>query len=613
MPSDSASFLADLRAIYAAAQNSDDGERCAVAASPELLDRINTHLRTLALEAPGGGALMAKLSEPAAPGLNDGTIIPPDAFPLGTAPSVIRNAAAERAPLRGVLRVIVVLVDFSDRPMTATQNHFNDLFFSAGVIPTKSVREYYQDVTHGLIDIQGQVVGPFRMPRTLVEYAHGASGMGSAAPNAQNMARDAAVAANPSVNFAPYDNDGNGFVDAFIVVHAGPAAEVTGSPNDIWSHKWVLSGSALNADGTQIYGYLTVPEDARIGVCAHELGHLLFGFPDLYDTDYSSAGIGNWCLMAGGSWGGGGNTPVHPSAWCKANQGWANVNVIASNTAVSIQDVKTSPSVIRLWNGGAAGSEYFLLENRQQTGFDASMPGSGRLIWHIDETVSGNSSEAHPKVALIQADGQRDLELNHNRGDAGDPYPGSSNNTTFNYNSTPNSRSYAGTNTCVAVTGISPSGPAMHAELQVRCIIKNPKEFLKEKEFIWDSKPLRDKTLADTKLDKPVTDKLDKPITDKLDKPLDRPDGGRLTGDDGGTAAALARIEARLSTLEASIQQSRPPAALAAPEPFIGSNLRPDLSQGALTGEEDFAQLHQQMRMGSAQAKRNFDTGSGSR
>ena len=102
MPSDSASFLADLRAIYAAAQNSDDGERCTVAASPELLDRINTHLETLALEAPGGGALMAKLGEPAAPGLNNGTIIPPDAFPLGTAPSVIRNAAAEHAPLRGV-------------------------------------------------------------------------------------------------------------------------------------------------------------------------------------------------------------------------------------------------------------------------------------------------------------------------------------------------------------------------------------------------------------------------------------------------------------------------------------------------------------------------------
>jgi len=82
------------------------------------------------------------------------------------------------------------------------------------------------------------------------------------------------------VDFAPYDNDGSGFVDAFIVVHAGPGSEVTGNKTEIWSHKSVLP-SAYNADGTQIYGYLTVPEDAKIGVSAHELGHLLFGFPPL--------------------------------------------------------------------------------------------------------------------------------------------------------------------------------------------------------------------------------------------------------------------------------------------------------------------------------------------
>ena len=54
------------------------------------------------------------------------------------------------------------------------------------------------------------------------------------------MARDAAVAADPAVNFAPYDNDGNGFVDAFIVVHAGSGGEETGNSGDIWSHKWTL-------------------------------------------------------------------------------------------------------------------------------------------------------------------------------------------------------------------------------------------------------------------------------------------------------------------------------------------------------------------------------------
>jgi len=74
---------------------------------------------------------------------------------------------------------------------------------------------------------------------------------------------------------------------------------VTGSHDDIWSHKWVLAGGARAVDHTKIFAYLTVPEDCKIGVCAHELGHLLFGFPDLYDTDSSSEGIGNWCPDGG--------------------------------------------------------------------------------------------------------------------------------------------------------------------------------------------------------------------------------------------------------------------------------------------------------------------------
>ena len=132
--------------------------------------------------------------------------------------------------------------------------------------------------------------------------------------------------------------------------------------------------------------YLTVPEDCKIGVCAHELGHLLFGFPDLYDTDGSSEGIGNWCLMAAGSWGGGGDMPVHPSAWCKANQGWVTVdNGAAKRPCRRSQDVKTSQTVYRLWKDGATGNEYFLVENRQQIGFDASLPGGGLLVWHVDE------------------------------------------------------------------------------------------------------------------------------------------------------------------------------------------------------------------------------------
>src|SRR3982751_1798595 len=326
-----ADFLADTLHIFAAARASDDGERCAVSMAPELADRLKAALGAARSAAGVPETLSLRAAEPHILGLNDGVIVPPEAFQLGTSPSVIRSAAAARAPLQGTVRVIVVLVDFSDKHMAQTQQHFRDLFFALGGAK-KSVRDYYREVTNGLIDIQGDVVGPFRLPHTLAAYAHGASGMGAPKPNAQTMAPDAAVAANPTVNFTPYDNDGNGFVDAFIVIHAGTGAETNSNPGDIWSHKWTLDGGAMNVDATKIFAYLTVPEDCRIGVCAHELGHLLFGFPDLYDTDGTSEGIGNWCLMAAGSWGGGGDNPVHPSAWCKANQGWATVDNRTTNS-----------------------------------------------------------------------------------------------------------------------------------------------------------------------------------------------------------------------------------------------------------------------------------------
>ncbi|WP_420130193.1 M6 family metalloprotease domain-containing protein [Longimicrobium sp.] len=220
------------------------------------------------------------------PGLNDGIIVPGDHFPAGTSLEVVRSTALERAPLRGSVRVVVVLVEFSDRQFDTRHGakHFEELFFSRGKVAEGSVREYFTEVSNGEIDVIGEVVGPYRLPRTLAEYANGASGTGAQEPNARTMARHAAEAANKDVDFKPYDNDGNGFVDAFIVVHAGAGGESTGSGGDIWSHKWVLANGEYNADGTRIYAYLTVPEDACIGVCCHELGHLLFGWPDLDDT-----------------------------------------------------------------------------------------------------------------------------------------------------------------------------------------------------------------------------------------------------------------------------------------------------------------------------------------
>jgi immune inhibitor A len=395
-------------------------------------------------------------------------ILPPDAVPPGTPLSAVRSAAADRAPLRGKVRVVVVLVEFSDRPFGQPASRFEELFFSTGTVPTGSVTEYFADVTGGLVEIVGEVVGPFTMPETLAWYANGNYGIGkpSGEPRANILARDAAVAANATVDFGPYDNDGNGYVDAFIVVHAGGGGEETGDPGDIWSHKWVLPAE-YDADGTKIFAYLTIPEDAKLGVSAHELGHLVFGYPDLYDIDYTSQGIGDWCLMAGGSWNGGGDTPAHPSAWCKAQQEWVDVQAVTQDTTVTLQDVKTSRTVHRLWTDGMSGPEYFLLEYRRRAGFDAELPGEGLLVWHVDETQPTNADENHYLVALVQADGSRDLENDVNRGDGGDPYPGWSGNTAFTATTTPASTGYSGADSLVAVTDIAEGEDGVQVTLSV--------------------------------------------------------------------------------------------------------------------------------------------------
>jgi immune inhibitor A len=314
------------------------------------------------------------------------------------------------------------------------------------------------------------------MPQTLAWYANGNFGIGKPSGDARAniLAQDAVKAADPSVDFQPYDNDGNGYVDAFIVVHAGMGGEETGDPGDIWSHKWTLPEEYTADSGVKIFAYLTIPENAKLGVAAHELGHLLFGFPDLYDIDYSSEGIGNWCLMAGGSWNGGGDTPAHPSAWCKAQQGWVDVVEVTSDTALELPDVKTSRKVHRLWTDGTVGQEYFLLENRQQAGFDSELPGSGLLIWHVDESKETNEDENHYLVALMQADGSRDLENDVNRGDGGDPYPGWTSNTAFTASSTPPSTGYSGQDSLVAVTEISDSGDTMTAKASVHATGTTP-------------------------------------------------------------------------------------------------------------------------------------------
>ncbi|HEY4694092.1 MAG TPA: hypothetical protein VIH16_11695, partial [Bellilinea sp.] len=175
-------------------------------------------------------------------------------------------------------------------------------------------------------------------------------------------------------------------------------------------------------------------------------------------------------------------------------QGWITPTAVSGiQPGTVISQAETTPLAYILgtnpggvnWNFDVASGvgEYFLVENRQLTGYDVGLPGCGLIITHIDESVTStnfaNANEFHPLVKIIEADGLDQLVYEeYNRGDSGDPYPGSTNNQTFNFSSTPNSRLYNNSDSQAAVTSISACGPSMTATLTYGSVPMNNKVFL---------------------------------------------------------------------------------------------------------------------------------------
>lgn len=95
------------------------------------------------------------------------------------------------------------------------------------------MNKYYQEVSRGEISLTGEVIGPFTLSHDLAYYANGNFGRGWPEPNSITMADEAVAAATGKINFNKYNNNRNGYVDVFCVVHAGTGAEQSGSTSDI--------------------------------------------------------------------------------------------------------------------------------------------------------------------------------------------------------------------------------------------------------------------------------------------------------------------------------------------------------------------------------------------
>lgn len=375
------------------------------------------------------------------------------------------------------LRALVIMVDFSDNPgsgggVFAQPADFqarlfsfneNDEFYSMG--------EFFRDNSGGGFILEGDVVGWYRMSETYAYYVNGNNGWGPCPGCAMVLAEEAALAADPDVDYGNYDVDGNGELDGLFIIFPGEGADWTGGSNLIWPHMaWLWSSH--NLDGVLVYAYSIEPEEQggeihTMGVFAHEYGHYL-GLPDLYDYDLSSRGIGDWSLMAYGSWNGNwGEYPAFLDAWCKSQLSFLTViNVTSNMIGVELPDAQYNQVAYRLWENGNGGSEYFLVENRQAVGNEWDLDGSGLCIWHIDETVWSNDNEPHFRVSLEQPDGRWDLEANFNDGDGGDVWS-TLTQTAFDDLTTPNTRAWDSSSTKTAVWDISDSDSLMYANLDI--------------------------------------------------------------------------------------------------------------------------------------------------
>ncbi len=361
----------------------------------------------------------------------------------------------------GTKKGIIILVEYTDVKFTTTnpQATFNDIANKEGYSEGNfkgSVRDYFAAQSNGDFILDFDVVGPVQLEHNQAYY--GANDYRDDDMHPGEMIIEACKGVDSQVNFADYDWDGDGYVDQVYVIYAGKGENDGGGADTVWPHAWDLysaTSSILKLDGMGIYTYACGSElngsgnTCGIGTLCHEFSHCL-GFPDFYDTrtNGNNFGMDSWDLMDYGSYNGGGYRPAGYTSYEKWWAGWltpTELNVEAVDVT-NMKPLANNGEAYVLYNDsrrddGIEG-EYYLLENRQKTGWDASLAGKGLLVLHVDYDENAwssnvvNNTADHQRCTIFHADNT----ASHSNC-ATDAYPYGSNNGLTN-TSTPKASLY---------------------------------------------------------------------------------------------------------------------------------------------------------------------------
>jgi M6 family metalloprotease-like protein len=306
--------------------------------------------------------------------------------------------------------MLVVLISYNDVKISSPISTWNSKIFGK---EDGQLNHYYDEISHSKFEFTKAGIASVSLYKNHPNIAIDSSSFNSLV---NPDLKSALQTLDEKISFNSYDTDGNTHITpdelliTFIIAGYEDAYEGKHVTQGIWGHQSCVSSTYTpTLDGVTLMGCAnngnyalfgekhnkSSPHDATIGIIAHELGHSAFSLPDLYNTTSPSAGgIGYFGLMGSGTWAQksssehAGDTPTHMTAWSKVHNGWITPDE-SNGTKVMNATSLDSFNIVKI---PINSNEYYLLENRDNSGYDRGLYmlngdfNGGLAIWHIDET-----------------------------------------------------------------------------------------------------------------------------------------------------------------------------------------------------------------------------------
>lgn len=366
-------------------------------------------------------------------------------------------------PCHGEQFGLVVLVEYTDVKFKVSDPNeyytamLNEKGFNRN-LNIASARDYFIDNSNGIFTPTFDVYGPIKLKNKMSYY--GGNDRYGYDLRAELMAVEACQQLDATVDFSKYDRDGDGYIDNIYVYYAGYGEADYDDENTVWPHSWSLEeslsdGGAVTKDyyfdgvklnkyacSNELDGWSTPSRPDGIGTFVHEFSHVM-GLPDLYCTQEvknEPFTPGEYSVLDYGPYNGDGCVPPRYSAYERYALDWLVPRELNSTRNVRLNTIDENVAYIIPTD---REREYFLIENRQQEGWDTYLPHHGMLVWHIDflESVftgnTVNNSASHQYVDLVEADNKQSENTV-----TGDPFPGASKVTSFGFKTTPALKSW---------------------------------------------------------------------------------------------------------------------------------------------------------------------------